>query len=255
MNAPLIGIDIGGTGIKAGLVSPAQPKLLGEPLHVPTPQPATPDAVAQAIAVLVSDLSAHPDTSANSPVGVTFPGIVSHGVVHSAANMDRRWLNTDINQLLSTQLGRPVKVINDADAAGLAETHYGEGTGASGTILVITLGTGIGSALIFNGQLVPNTELGHLETDGRKAEKTTSAVARERDGLVWEEYSVLLQRYLLHLEFLLSPELFIIGGGISQRTSECLPKLKLQTPIVPAFFRNEAGIVGAAIQAFAQPHS
>ncbi|MDQ1056515.1 polyphosphate glucokinase [Arthrobacter globiformis] len=255
MNAPVIGIDIGGTGIKGGLVDPTRGKLLGEPVCVPTPQPATPKAVAQAVALLVADVSVYPEApAADSPMGVTFPGIIRHGVVHSAANMDRSWLNTDINELLTTRLGRRVEVINDADAAGLAETRYGAGAGVSGAVLVITLGTGIGSALILNGQLVPNVELGHLEVDGCRAETTTSAVARERDQLSWEEYSVLLQRYFSHVEFLLSPELFIVGGGISQRASEYLPHLKLQTTIVPAVFRNEAGIVGAAIQAFAPEH-
>ena len=251
----LIGMDIGGTGIKGGLVDQSQGKVLGEPVCVPTPRPATPDAVAQAVALVVGHLALHPQAlSTHAPVGVSFPGIIRHGVVHSAANMDESWLKTDINQLLSARLGRPVKVINDADAAGLAETRYGAGVGVSGIVLMITLGTGIGSALIHSGQLVPNTELGHLEIDGFKAETRTSAVARERQRLSWEEYSDLLQRYLSHLEFLLSPELFIIGGGISQRASEYLPYLKLQTPIAPAILRNEAGIVGTAIHALAPEH-
>ena len=156
--------------------------------------------------------------------------------------------NTDIDALLTARLGRPVEVINDADAAGLAEARYGAGEGVAGTVLVITLGTGIGSAFIFNGHLVPNAELGHLEIDGFDAESKASAVARERDGLSWEEYSVLLQRYFSHVEFLFSPELFIVGGGISKRADEYLPHLKLRTPIVPAELKNEAGIVGAALE-------
>lgn len=184
-NAPLIGIDIGGTGIKGGIVDLKKGKLLGERFRVPTPQPATPESVAEAVALVVSELSARPEApAAGSPVGVTFPGIIQHGVVHSAANVDKSWLNTDIDALLTARLGRPVEVINDADAAGLAEARYGAGAGVKGTVLVITLGTGIGSAFIFDGKLVPNAELGHLEIDGHDAETKASAVARERDGQV-----------------------------------------------------------------------
>lgn len=248
-NAPLIGIDIGGTGIKGGIVDLKKGKLLGERFRVPTPQPATPAAVADAVAQVVAELSSRPEApAADSPVGVTFPGIIQHGVVHSAANVDKTWLHTDIDALLTARLGRPVEVINDADAAGLAEARFGAGQGVDGTVLVITLGTGIGSAFIFDGRLVPNAELGHLEIDGFDAESKASAVARERDGLSWEEYSVLLQRYFSHVEFLFSPELFIVGGGISKRADEYLPHLKLRTRIVPAELKNEAGIVGAAVE-------
>jgi polyphosphate glucokinase len=248
-NAPLIGIDIGGTGIKGGLVDLKKGKLVGDRLRVPTPQPSTPEAVAEVVAHVVAELSKRPDApAADSPVGVTFPGIIQHGVVHSTANVDRAWLNLDIDALLTARLGRPVEVINDADAAGLAEARYGAGAGVAGTVLVITLGTGIGSAFIFDGKLVPNAELGHLEIDGFDAESKASAVARERDGLSWTEYSVLLQRYFSHVEFLFSPELFIVGGGISKRADEYLPHMSLRTPIVPAELKNDAGIVGAAIE-------
>ncbi|MFE5839017.1 polyphosphate--glucose phosphotransferase [Arthrobacter sp. NPDC056493] len=248
-NAPLIGIDIGGTGIKGGIVDLKKGKLIGERFRLATPQPATPEAVVEVVAKVVEELSARPDApEADSHIGVTFPGIIQHGVVHSAANVDKSWLNTDIDALLTARLGRPVEVINDADAAGLAEARYGAGAGIDGTVLVITLGTGIGSAFIFNGRLVPNAELGHLEIDGFDAESKASAVARERDGLSWEEYSVLLQRYFSHVEFLFSPELFIVGGGISKRADEYLPHMKLRTPIVPAELKNEAGIVGAALE-------
>ncbi|HET6240391.1 MAG TPA: ROK family protein [Arthrobacter sp.] len=247
-NAPLIGIDIGGTGIKGGIVDLKKGKLIGERVRIPTPQPSTPESVIEAVAQVVAQLSARPEApAADSHVGVTFPGIIQHGVVHSAANVDKSWLETDIDALLTARLGRPVQVINDADAAGLAEARYGAGEGVSGTVLVITLGTGIGSAFIFNGKLVPNAELGHLEIDGYDAETRASAVARERLGLSWEEYSVLLQRYFSHVEFLFSPELFIVGGGISKRADEYLPRLKLRTRIVPAELKNDAGIVGAAL--------
>jgi polyphosphate glucokinase len=248
-HAPLIGIDIGGTGIKGGIVDLKKGKLIGDRFRLPTPQPATPESVVEVVAKVVEELSARPDApEVDSPIGVTFPGIIQHGVVHSAANVDKSWLNTDIDALLTARLGRPVEVINDADAAGLAEARYGAGAGIDGTVLVITLGTGIGSAFIFNGRLVPNAELGHLEIDGFDAESKASAVARERDGLSWEEYSVLLQRYFSHVEFLFSPELFIVGGGISKRADEYLPHMKLRTPIVPAELKNEAGIVGAALE-------
>ncbi len=247
-SAYLIGIDIGGTGIKGGIVDVKKGKLVGERFRVPTPQPATPEAVAEVVAQVVAELSDRPEApDADSPVGVTFPGIIQHGIVHSAANVDNAWLRTDINGLLTARLGRPVEVINDADAAGLAEARFGAGEGVSGTVLVITLGTGIGSAFIFDGKLVPNAELGHLEIDGFDAETKASAVARERDGLSWEEYSVLLQRYFSHVEFLFSPELFIVGGGISKRADEYLPHMNLRTPIVPAELKNDAGIVGGAI--------
>lgn len=248
-NAPLIGIDIGGTGIKGGIVDLKKGKMIGDRVRFPTPQPSTPESVAEVVAKVVAELTARPDApDASSPVGVTFPGIIQHGVVHSAANVDKSWLEADIDAMLTARLGRPVEVINDADAAGLAEARFGAGEGIDGTVLVITLGTGIGSAFIFDGKLVPNAELGHLEIDGFDAETKASAVAREREGLSWEQYSVLLQRYFSHLEFLFSPELFIVGGGISKRADEYLPHMKLRTPIVPAELKNDAGIVGAAIE-------
>lgn len=245
----LIGIDVGGTGIKGGIVDLKKGKLIGDRFRVPTPQPATPASVAEVVAQIVEELSGRPEApEPGSPVGVTFPGIIQHGVVLSAANVDKSWLETDIDGLLTKRLGRPVEVINDADAAGLAEARYGAGAGVNGTVLVITLGTGIGSAFIFDGKLVPNAELGHLEIDGFDAETKASAVARERDGLSWEEYSVLLQRYFAHVEFLFSPELFIVGGGISKRSDEYFPHLKLRTKIVTAELKNDAGIVGAALE-------
>ncbi|MBW4095489.1 MAG: ROK family protein, partial [Acidobacteria bacterium] len=151
----------------------------------------------------------------DSPIGVDFPAIIAHGVARSAANVDKSWIGTDVDKLLTDELKRDVQVINDADAAGLAEARYGVGKDVKGTVLVITLGTGIGSAFIFNGKLVPNAELGHLEIDGADAESKASATAREKDGLSWPEYAQRLQRYFSHVEFLFSPELFIVGGGIS----------------------------------------
>lgn len=247
--ATTIGIDIGGTGIKGGIVDLTKGKLIGDRLRIDTPKPSTPEAVADVVAQIVDELGSRdgaPD--ADSPVGVAFPAIIQHGVARSAANVDKSWIDFEVDKAFTDKLGRPVEVVNDADAAGLAEVRFGAGKGVDGTVLVITLGTGIGSAFVFDGRLVPNAELGHLEIDGYDAETRASAVARERDGLSWEDYSVRLQRYFEHVEFLFSPELFIVGGGISKRADEYLPLLKLRTPIIPAKLKNEAGIVGAALQ-------
>lgn len=248
--ATVIGVDIGGTGIKGGIVDLDKGVIVGERYRIPTPKPSTPEAVAGIVGQIVAELSSRPEgPPTDVPVGVTFPAIIQHGVARSAANVDKSWVNTDVDALFTEVLGRDVHVINDADAAGLAEVRYGAGKGKMGTVLVITLGTGIGSAFIFDGKLVPNAELGHLEIDGQDAETKASAVARERDGLDWEEYAVRLQRYFSHVEFLFSPELFIVGGGISKRSSEYLPSLELRTPIIPAQLKNHAGIVGGALQA------
>ncbi|CEA07847.1 Polyphosphate glucokinase [Arthrobacter saudimassiliensis] len=246
----VIGIDIGGTGIKGGIVDLDKGKLIGERYRIPTPQPAIPEAVAGVVAQIVAELSSRPDgPGPEVPVGVTFPAIIQHGVARSAANVDKSWVDTDVDALLTKALGREVQVMNDADAAGLAEARYGAGKGIDGTVLVITLGTGIGSALISQGRLVPNAELGHLEVDGVDAESRASASARERDGIGWEEYAQRLQRYFSHVEFLFSPDLFIVGGGISKRSEDFMPLLDLRTPMVTANLKNNAGIVGAALQA------
>ncbi|ALE91789.1 polyphosphate glucokinase [Arthrobacter alpinus] len=246
----VIGIDIGGTGIKGGIVDLSTGEVCGERYRIDTPQPSTPLAVAKVVKEIVDELMTRdhaPDKDA--PVGITFPAIISHGIALSAANVDQSWIDADVDAIFSQELGRDVQVMNDADAAGLAEARYGAGEGVKGTVLVITLGTGIGSAFIFNGKLIPNAELGHLELDGFDAESKASASARERDGLSWDEYAVRLQRYFSHVEFLFSPELFIVGGGISKRSEDYLPQLKLRTPIVPAKLANNAGIVGGALQA------
>lgn len=246
----VIGLDIGGTYIKGGVVDLAEGALIGPRLEVLTPTPSTPDMVADVVAQMVATLSSRlGGPSTDQPVGITFPAIIQRGIARSAANVDKAWLDTNVDALFSNAVGGPVLVINDADAAGLAEVRYGAGKDGLGTILVITLGTGIGSAFICDGILVPNTELGHVEIEGRAAETRASAVARERDHIGWNEYAERLQRYFSHLEFLFSPELFIVGGGISQRSSEFLPSLKLKTPIIPAQLRNDAGVIGGALQA------
>ena len=251
-----IGVDVGGTAIKYAVVDMADGRPTTPVLQLPTPVPAVPEDVAEVLAVLVERLSTRPNAPApTASVGVTLPAIVRQGVALSAANIDPRWIGLDAEQFLTRRLGRAVHVLNDADAAGLAEVRYGAGRGldgrpASGTVLVITLGTGIGSALFVDGRLVPNLELGHLEIDGTTAETRASAVAREREKLSWAQYAERLQRYLAHLEFLFSPDLFVVGGGISARHEEFLPHLRLNAPIVPAQLRNSAGIIGAARHAY-----
>ncbi|GAA1339709.1 polyphosphate--glucose phosphotransferase [Arthrobacter roseus] len=246
----VVGIDIGGTGTKGGIVDLTKGKLIGDRVRFDTPAPATPERVAQTVAKIMDELASRPECpSPDVPVGAAFPAIIQRGIARSASNIDKSWIDTDVDALFTKRLERSVHVINDADAAGLAESRYGAGKDVDGTVLMITLGTGIGSAFIHNGLLIPNAELGHLELDGHVAETQASAVARERLGLGWEEYSKRLQRYLSHVEFLFSPELFVVGGGISKRSDEFLPRLKLRTRIVPARLKNHAGIVGAALQA------
>ncbi|ALV45467.1 polyphosphate glucokinase [Arthrobacter alpinus] len=246
----VIGIDIGGTGIKGGIVDLDSGEVLGDRYRIPTPTPSTPQAVAKVVKEIVDELMTRPHApKEDAPVGITFPAIIAHGISLSAANVDQSWINADVDDIFTKELGRDVQVMNDADAAGLAEARYGAGKDVKGTVLVITLGTGIGSAFIFNGKLIPNVELGHLELDGFDAETKASASARERDDISWDEYAVRLQRYFSHVEFLFSPELFIIGGGISKRSEDYLPQLKLRTKITTAELKNNAGIVGGALQA------
>lgn len=224
--------------------------LRGDRFRLPTPQPATPDTVARTLAQIVSELDHRPKAPAQDcPVGVCFPSIVKNGACLSANNIDHSWVGTNIQERFEEALGRPVTVVNDADAAGLAEARYGAGQGVSGLVLVITLGTGIGGAMVHEGVLVPNFEVGSLELDGVMAEARASAKAREREDLSWPEYAVRLQRFFSHVERIFSPDLFIVGGGISKRPDDYLPLLDLNTPIVPAQLKNNAGIVGAALAA------
>ncbi|MBG6085648.1 polyphosphate--glucose phosphotransferase [Zhihengliuella flava] len=245
-----IGIDIGGTGMKGGIVDLAQGTLLGDRFRIPTPKPATPEAVADVLAEIVDELMLRQDApDPTTPIGAAFPAIIDDGVARSAANVDKSWIDADVDGIFSARLNREIHVINDADAAGLAEARYGAGQGVDGSVLAITLGTGIGSAMLYNGSLIPNFELGHLELDGHDAETRASASAREREDLPWDEYAQRLQRYFEHVEFLFSPKLFIVGGGISKRAEDYLPLLNLRTPIEVAKLKNNAGIVGAALQA------
>lgn len=244
-NAPTalqpFGIDFGGTGIKGAPVDLDAGEFAAERVRIKTPAPSTPQRVAE---VFVELLSQFPECT--GAVGVTVPGVVRHGVVRSAANIDKSWIGTEVDKLFSERLGRPVTVLNDADAAGVAEMHYGAAKGVPGTVFLATLGTGIGTALLVDGVLVPNCELGHLELDGHDAESKAAASAREREKLDWETWAKRLQRYFSHIEMLFSPDLIVIGGGVSRKAQKFLPLLHLNAPVVPATLRNQAGIVGAA---------
>lgn len=236
------GIDVGGSGIKGAPVNLITGEFEGERLRIPTPQPATPESVAAVVAEIVDSF----DLKKSVPVGVTVPGIVQHGVVWSAANIDDSWIGADAAAMIGKTCGRHVHVANDADAAGYAEVVYGAAQNKPGVIMVITLGTGIGSALVCDGMLVPNTELGHLEIDGFDAESRAADSAREREDLSWEDWAVRLQRYFGVIEALFSPDLIVVGGGVSKKYDKFLPLLSLKAPIIPATLRNAAGIVGAA---------
>ena len=237
------GIDIGGSGMKAAVVDLDTGALASERIRIPTPKPATPAAMAEVAAELVR---LH---GWSAPLGVGFPGIVQHGVVHAAANLDTAWAGVDADRLFSEACGFDVAMVNDADAAGLAEVRWGAGRDVAGVVLVLTFGTGIGSGLFVDGVLVPNTELGHLELDGRDAESHAAASVREREGISWDEWIPRVQRYLRHVEMLFSPDLIVIGGGASKVADRWLPSISIATPLVPAAMANNAGIVGAALVA------
>jgi polyphosphate glucokinase len=240
------GVDIGGSGIKGAPVDLVTGTFRAERNRIPTPQPSTPAAVADVVAKVVSSFGIG---SGERPVGVTFPAVILHGVAKTAANVDRSWIDTDVDSLLTARLGRQVHVVNDADAAGYAEVRYGAARGVRGVVIVATLGTGIGTALVVDGTLVPNTELGHIEIGGRDAESRAADSAREAEKLTWEEWAKRLQKYFRTMENLFWPDLFIIGGGVSKKSEKYLPHLSLRTPIVPAALRNDAGIIGAAVLA------
>jgi polyphosphate glucokinase len=237
------GIDIGGSGMKAAVVDLDTGELASERHRVPTPKPATPEAMADVAADLVRG------HGWSGSIGVGFPGIVRHGVIHSAANLDPSWMGVDADALFTGACGVDVAMVNDADAAGLAEMRWGAGRDIAGVVLVLTFGTGIGSGLFVDGTLVPNTELGHLELDGRDAESHAAASVREREGIGWKQWAPRVERYLRHVEMLFSPDLIIVGGGASKAADKWLPRVSIDTPIVPAAMANNAGIVGAALVA------
>jgi polyphosphate glucokinase len=239
----ILGIDIGGSGVKGAPVDTVRGELLAERFRVPTPQPSDVTSVVEAVAEVAAQFDGY------DSVGVTFPGVVVDGVTRTAANVDKSWLDAPAARLFTERLGKPVSVLNDADAAGVAEVAFGAGKDQAGLIMMLTFGTGIGSALFLDGTLIPNTEFGHLELDGKDAELRASDRAREADDLSWEKWASRVEAYLKHVEALLSPRLFIIGGGVSKKSDKFFPLIDLRTPMVPATLLNNAGIIGAAVTA------
>jgi polyphosphate glucokinase len=240
----VFGVDIGGSGIKGAPADLDRGELAQERHKVLTPQPSEPQAVVKAVQEVVG----HFDWK--GPVGLTFPGVVVDGHTRTAANVDKGWVDLDAGALFAEALSLPVAVVNDADAAGMAEVAYGAGKGRKGVVLLLTLGTGIGSALFIDGVLVPNTELGHLELHGKDAEKHASSAAKEHHDWSWGQWAEHLDDYFAQVEQLFSPQLIIIGGGVSRKADKFLPLLKpLRAEIVPAQLQNDAGIVGAAMAA------
>ena len=241
-----LGIDVGGSGVKGAPVDLDAGEFAEKRLRIDTPQPATPEAVGEVIAQIVDHFDA---VEGGSPIGITIPGVVTKGTVRSAANIDKSWIDFEAEKMLESRLGHDILLVNDADAAGVGELHFGAAKGQRGLVIVTTLGTGIGTALINEGELVPNSELGHLELDGHDAESRAASSVKDREGISYAEWAERLQRYYSHLENLLWPDLFVVGGGVSKDSDQFLPLLDLRTPIVPAKLRNKAGIIGAAFLA------
>ena len=239
----VLGIDIGGSGIKGAPVDLSTGMLTDDRLRIETPRPADPDGVARTVAEVAKKFPL------DGPVGITFPGVVKGGVTRTAANVDQAWVGTDAVQLFSQALGRPATVLNDADAAGLAEEKFGAGKDNTGVIVLLTFGTGIGSAVIHNGVLLPNTEFGHLEVGGKEAEHRAASSVKENKGWSYERWTEEVTRVLVAIENAIWPDLFIAGGGISRKADKWVPLLKNRTPVVAAALQNTAGIVGAAMAA------
>jgi polyphosphate glucokinase len=241
--AQAIGVDIGGTGIKAGIVNLSTGTLDSDRVRVPTPEGARPADVLETVREVLDTLGV---SDSSLPLGVAFPAIVKYGRTLSAANIAKDWVDFEAERFFEDGLGRSITFVNDADAAGVAEARHGAARDARGLTILTTLGTGIGSAFLYNGVLVPNTELGHLNREGESIERWTAYSAMERESLSWEEWSARLQEFYTHVEFLFSPDLFVVGGGVSKHPDKFLPLLDLKTPIVAAVHRNASGIVGAA---------
>jgi len=236
-------VDIGGSGIKGCPVDLETGELIGERLRIDTPQPSTPEAVFDVVRRVVGEFDW------TGPIGVTFPGVMKHGVAYTAANVDKGWIGTDVDAGLEAVIPGAVHTLNDADAAGLAEMRYGAGRGRDGVVLMLTFGTGIGSALFVNGTLVTNTEFGHIQVDGEDGERRASAAAKDRHELSYPEWAERVDRYLDVLEGSLWPDLIIVGGGVSKKAHKWVPLLSTRTPIVAAELLNNAGIAGAALAA------
>lgn len=239
----ILGIDIGGSGIKGAPVNIESGEMLAARQRIPTPQPAKPEAMAEVVAQIVKHFAW------SGPIGCGFPAVIRNGVAYTAANVSKKWIGTDAASLFAAAAGCPVCVINDADAAGLAEMTFGAGRGRMGMVMIVTVGTGIGTALFTDGHLVPNTELGHIELAGQEAEAFASDAARKREQLSWKKWARRFNLYLNTLEKLLWPDLIILGGGISKEFEAFMSEIHVQAEIVPAQMLNEAGIIGAALAA------
>ena len=242
----VLGIDIGGSGIKGGPIDVGTGALVADRLRIPTPRPASPASVADVVARIVVHFNW------SGAIGCTFPGVVKDGVVQTAANVDKGWVGIDARDLFEQRTGCPVTVLNDADAAGMAEMRFGAGREQRGLVMMITLGTGIGTALFMDGHLVPNAELGHLIIRGKDAEHRASDRARSKRRWGWKKWAKRLDEYLRYLEALLNPDMFILGGGVSKKHERYLAYLTTSAPVLPAEKGNEAGIVGAAVAASEQ---
>jgi polyphosphate glucokinase len=240
---PVLGIDIGGSGIKGAPVDLTSGELIVDRFKIATPTPSTPKNVAKVVGEIVDHFA---DQIGDQPIGVTIPAVVTHGKTRSAANIDKSWIDTEAEKIFEDYLGRDIMLVNDADAAGVAEVRYGAAKDHPGLVILTTLGTGIGTAIVYRGVLVPNSELGHLEIDGYDAETRAASSAKDREGLSYKEWAKRLQRYYETLEALLWPDLIVVGGGVSRKSEKFLPLLKLNAPLVPATLLNTAGIVGAA---------
>lgn len=243
-NAPVLGIDIGGSGIKGAPVDLSTGEFAEKRLRIATPQASTPKNVAKVVAEIVNNFA---DTiGSTGPIGITIPAVVTHGQTRSAANIDKSWIDCEAEKVFEDELGRDIFLVNDADAAGVAEVQYGAAKGHPGLVVLTTLGTGIGTAIVYRGVLVPNSELGHIEVDGHDAESKAASSIKDKEGLSYSAWAKRLQRYYEKLEALLWPDLIVIGGGVSKDSEKFLPKLKLKAEVVPAKLLNTAGIVGAA---------
>jgi polyphosphate glucokinase len=241
---PVLGIDIGGSGIKGAPVDLTIGDLVVDRLKIETPSPSTPKNVAKVVGEIVDHFA---DQIGDGPIGVTIPAVVTHGKTRSAANIDKSWIDAEAEKIFEDALGRDIMLVNDADAAGVAEVRYGAAKDHPGLVVLTTLGTGIGTAIVYRGVLVPNSELGHLEIDGYDAETRAASSAKDREGLSYKDWATKrLQRYYERLEALLWPDLIVVGGGVSRKADKFLPLLKLKTEIVPATLKNTAGIIGAA---------
>jgi polyphosphate glucokinase len=244
-----IGVDVGGSGIKTAVVDIDAGRFHSERIRVPTPVPSTPERVSASIGRLIRRLTKESNLSADVPVGVGLPGVAINGRLATAANIDPAWIDYPVADKLSKSLKRRVEIVNDADAAGIAEMRFGIGAGKSGTVIFLTLGTGVGSGVFVDGILVPNTEFGQMEIGGKPAERRSSSAARVRRGLSWKAWAQDLDEHLQHIENLMWPNLFILGGGVSKNGDKFIPRLTCRTPVVAATLRNDAGIIGAAIVA------